>query len=506
MSLAGLFISREGKERKFFIWNGENESVSASKEDKEQHQSPSPRRRGVWGEVTFAEEKEQHQSPSPRRRGVGGEVTFAEEKEQHQSPSPRRRGVGGEVTFAEEKEQHQSPSPRRRGVGGEVTFAEDTVEVIHEALIREWLTLREWMNANREFRTWQERLKIALGEWKKNNHDAGNLLRGAPLTVAEEWLQKRADEMTQEERDFIQASLKDQNRQKRIRQLAVGGLAGGFLVTLGLAGIAGWGFWRASINEIKSLTQYSDAVLSSNGSKALKTSLQAVIKMRRIPLVDADTRTQVELSLLHTVSNVAVPNTLGGHAKQIRGVSFSFDGKLLATSSDDSTVKLWDTTTGKVINTLDKHKDEVLEVSFSRDGKLLASASRDKTVKLWDATTGKVINTLNGHADWVFSISFSQNGKWLVTGSRDNTVKLWDIATGKEIKTLSGHTGWVYAVSFSPDGNRLATASFDNKVRLWRLDFDYLVQEGCKYIENYLKPNPEDEDALKINRELCRKL
>jgi adenylylsulfate kinase-like enzyme len=84
---------------------------------------------------------------------------------------------------------------------------EDTVEVVHEALIREWGTLREWMNANRQFRTWQERLKVALREWKNNNHDSGALLRGVPLTVAEDWLRKRADEMTQEERDFIQVSV-----------------------------------------------------------------------------------------------------------------------------------------------------------------------------------------------------------------------------------------------------------------------------------------------------------
>jgi hypothetical protein len=77
----------------------------------------------------------------------------------------------------------QSPSPGRGGVGGEVSFAQDTVEVVHEALIREWGTLREWMNANRQFRTWQERLKVALREWKNDKHDSGALLRGVQLTV-----------------------------------------------------------------------------------------------------------------------------------------------------------------------------------------------------------------------------------------------------------------------------------------------------------------------------------
>jgi len=432
---------------------------------------------------------------------------------------------------------------------------EDTVEVVHEALIREWGTLREWINANRQFRTWQERLKVALREWKNHNHETGGLLRGAPLGVAEDWLRKRADEMTQEERDFIEVSVKERNREKqerkRGRRLQIIGLSGFSAIAaiaLGLAGVAGIGWWKVAINQINSLAQGSDALLNLDGSKALKTSLKAVVQMRHTPLVDADTQTQVELSLLNTVSNVAAPNTLGGHANQVWAVSFSPNGKLLATGSADKTVKLWDTTTRKEIKTLsghtdgvyavsfspngkllatgsrdntvklwdtttDKeiktltgHTDAVLAVSFSPDGKRLATGSRDKTVKLWDTSTGKVIQTLTGHTDTVNTVSFSPDGKLLATASGDNTVKLWNTTTGKEIKTLTGHTSWVYGVSFSPNGKLLATGSGDNTVRLWRRDFDYLVKEGCNFIDNYLKPNPDDADALEIDRDLCKKL
>jgi len=474
---------------------------------------------------------------------------------------------------------------------------EDTVEVVHEALIREWGTLREWINANRQFRTWQERLKVALREWKNHNHETGGLLRGAPLGVAEDWLRKRADEMTQEERDFIEVSVKERNREKqerkRGRRLQIIGLSGFSAIAaiaLGLAGVAGIGWWKVAINQINSLAQGSDALLNLDGSKALKTSLKAVVQMRHTPLVDADTQTQVELSLLNTVSNVAAPNTLGGHANQVWAVSFSPNGKLLATGSADKTVKLWDTTTRKEIKTLSGHTDGVYAVSFSPNGKLLATGSYDKTVKLWDTTTRKEIKTLSGHTDWVYAVSFSPNGKLLATGSRDNTVKLWDTTTdkeiktltghtdavlavsfspdgkrlatgsrdktvklwdtstgkviqtltghtdtvntvsfspdgkllatasgdntvklwntttGKEIKTLTGHTSWVYGVSFSPNGKLLATGSGDNTVRLWRRDFDYLVKEGCNFIDNYLKPNPDDADALEIDRDLCKKL
>jgi WD40 repeat protein len=348
---------------------------------------------------------------------------------------------------------------------------EDTVEVVHEALIREWGTLREWMNANRQFRTWQERLKVALREWKNDNHDSGALLRGVPLTVAEDWLRKRADEMTQEERDFIQISVKERDRERqkkqRSRQVTIIGLSGFSAIALALAGLAGVGWWRAAINQINSLAQNSDAYLNLDRSKALKTSLKAVMQMRRTPWVDADTHTQVELALLNTVSNVAAPNTLGGHANSVNAVSFSPDGKLLGSGSADNTVKLWDTTTGKEIKTLTGHTNAVFAVSFSPNGKLLASGSFDQTVKLWDITTGKEIKIFTGHTDNVVGVSFSPNGKLLASAGADKIVKLWDISTGKEIKTFTGHTSSVLSASFSPDGKLLASASLDKTVKLW---------------------------------------
>jgi WD40 repeat protein len=155
------------------------------------------------------------------------------------------------------------------------------------------------------------------------------------------------------------------------------------------------------------------------------------------------------------------------HPSEVNEVSFSPDGKTLASGSEDKTVKLWDVETGKELKTLKGHQDSVNSVSFPPDGKTLASASRDKTVKLWDVVTGKELKTLNGHQSAVNSVSYSPDGKTLASASRDNTVKLWDVVTGKELKTLNGHQDQVWSVSFSPDGKTLASASWDNTVKLW---------------------------------------
>ncbi|BAZ15377.1 serine/threonine protein kinase with WD-40 repeats [Calothrix sp. NIES-4071] len=169
------------------------------------------------------------------------------------------------------------------------------------------------------------------------------------------------------------------------------------------------------------------------------------------------------------LTNTDAPKTLRGHSSDVNSVVFAPDGKMLASSSDDKTIKLWNPVTGQSISTLKGDSDWIWDIAFSPDGKILASCGADKTIKLWDVATGLQIRTLKGHTNGVTSVAISPDGKQLASSSLDKTIKLWNITNGQEVRTLKGHSQAVDNVIFSPDGVTLASGSWDNTIKLWNL-------------------------------------
>ncbi|EUC40675.1 hypothetical protein COCMIDRAFT_108209 [Bipolaris oryzae ATCC 44560] len=148
-------------------------------------------------------------------------------------------------------------------------------------------------------------------------------------------------------------------------------------------------------------------------------------------------------------------------------VAFSRDSTRLASASDDSTVKIWDASSGTCVHTLEGHSSNVNSVAFSHDSTRLASASWDSIVKIWDASSGTCVHTLEGHSSTVWSVAFSHDSAQLASASDDSTVKIWDASSGTCVHTLEGHSSHVRSVAFSHDSTRLASASSDRTVKIW---------------------------------------
>ena len=163
-------------------------------------------------------------------------------------------------------------------------------------------------------------------------------------------------------------------------------------------------------------------------------------------------------------------HVLTGHTACVNAVALCPNRPIVASSSEDKTIRFWDLQTGSVTTAVLDHLMAVRTIAFSPDGEMIASAGHDRNVVLtrkWYLDVSGRSEVLGQQTQAVTSIAFTPNGRMLASASRDKTIKLWDLQTREALCTLKAHRLNVTAIAFSPDGRFLASASADHTVCLW---------------------------------------
>ena len=368
------------------------------------------------------------------------------------------------------------------------------IEIIHDALIKEWKKLQEWMDAVRAFRIWQDEVEGDFKIWNARQISE-NLLKGDHLNTAMSWMERKKS-ISQEHSKFIIKSWEQAKRdefamkfsgqlQNRIKELEyrekekLKNKWRRIAFITAFTAIFAFGMSWFAINKMK------DAMASELKWEAIKLESNYKSKMNYMnsyyEILKGGIKGQAldnkyyitKLNLLSTLNRFVYPLQepiesgyiytypkgnlierldLFGNSGRL---SFSNDGARLA-SINTSSVYIWNVDNGNIVNTF-KLKGKIDNfASFSPDGKTLAIASDDNRIKILNISSGDEQNAFPFDTALINSMCYSPDGNTLAIASNDNTIKLLNLTNSKIDKILHSNSTGNEWIRFSPDGQYLA--------------------------------------------------
>jgi WD40 repeat protein/DNA-binding SARP family transcriptional activator len=404
-----------------------------------------------------------------------------------------------------------------------------TVELAHEALLRQWPRLRGWIDDDRTALLLLGQVREGAADWEALGRDEGALLRGARLSALDEVLAIRPQRLSTIEQAFVDASREVRETEQRAasdrlaaqvrtnrrlrRQLIALGAALALAVAGGVVAISQR---RAAENErrvatARELAAAADASVADDAERATLLALAAVDEtgggehaLRES--VEALHRAVTSSRLLLNVPDV------GG------ALSWSPDGSVFVTEGPEGTglVDIRDATTGASVRSWKGHDIDINDVALNPDGTLVATAGDDAALRVWDVATGELREQYTaGDGDSVWAPAFSRDGARVaaawggrvhvfdlgehepvvefdapaagrISFNMDGTRLAWgrvdgpvatvgDIPTGEIVLKVGGEERWIYDVAYSRDGRRLATSGGDGVARIWDAETGALI-------------------------------
>lgn len=452
---------------------------------------------GVHGAIAHTAESI-YQNLLPDEQAIARDI-FLRLTELGEGTEDTRRRVSFEELTSSEGAEHLRAVLNKLAEARLITLGENTVEVAHEALIREWPTLREWLNQDREGLRLHRHLTEAAYEWELLGRDPGALYRGAHLAQARAWAELHPNALNAGEGTFLNASAEQEQREEqereeqRQRELAaakelaetqraraeeqthsanrlrtrnrvittVGSIAVILALVAGLFGVqsnrnavqAETNFNRA---EAQRLALEANRLLSSGGSSE-QIALLSLRSMNTHYTTEGDAALAAAARLDYPVQSFTYTDI-------VWDLAFSPDGKYVLAGNDANTAKFWDVQSGQELLELTGHTDAVGEVHFSPDGKHILTVSLDGSIRMWDAITGEEVYRIETDPA-IRWIAYSHDGKTIFTISEDNKIRQWDVESGKETGTFMTPSEEVERIYFSTDDKSLLT--FGSTASLW---------------------------------------
>jgi WD40 repeat protein/transcriptional regulator with XRE-family HTH domain len=393
-----------------------------------------------------------------------------------------------------------------------ITLNEDSAEVAHEALIREWRRLHEWLTQDREGLLLHRHLTEAAHEWEARGRDPSELYRGVRLAQAREWASLHQEEMNALESQFLAASVESNEREiqdreaQRQRELETARkmaeaeraraeeqalsahrlkLRNRLVTTIGmiacvlavLAGVFGWASYRNELraereqrtSAARELASASLTTLSTNPELGTLLALQAIASTKS---KDGVVMPEAIDALYRAISTPHAQLTLRGQGAMDR-ITYSPDGELLAAYDSSGVRRIWNANTGQELFSLPAIAGTSLDLAFTKDGKTLVASDLDDkglvAVSFWDFKSGQLVSTTPLDVDpGTARLSWDKlntDGTRLALANEAGETTLWNTSTGKQLMKFS-QSNAVFAVAFSRDSTRIATAD-RNEVKVW---------------------------------------